>query len=430
MNNDLPGTINRFTNLPLLRWRAIGAFCLLWLSLFTLRSSWTVEDTILNSTLIPNILQGHGVDFSSIPFGLNFESSDDLCFVKDASGRMLPVHPIGMLILSAPIQMIVWLAAWISGAVLDVTDPSFLATRLAVEKLSAAFLTALSVCYLYRTLVIFVPIQMSLVIAALYTFGSSSLSMLSQGLWPHTGINFLLVYLSHLLLRQEGQVTRGSELLFFAALGILCGIRPTAIPFAGIFALVFVSLFGRPRISAILVGLLMLLPAIVWNIALFHNILGGYIHFAYRRVELGVYQCLSRLELILFSPKRGLITFNPFLVFALWAHKPIHALPPKRRTVLVGLVACVVCHYLLCSTNPEWHGGYSFGPRYMLDVLAPCFLVAAIGFNAIHTRLPRISDVALVLIMLLSVALHIFGVSGDQLPAATLRDTYQSLLVP
>lgn len=412
------------------RLRAWGAFCGVWLSIFALRSSWTVEDTLFNSILIPAFLQERAMNVGTIPFVFDLLRPDDLCFVKDASGRILPVHPVGMLVFAAPIQVTLWIAAWMSGASVDVTTTDFIQTRFLVEKLSASLLTTLSVFYLHFTLVMFVPYRTSIALSALYTFGSSSLSTLSQGLWPHTGINLILIYLAYSLLRENAVMTRARECIFFGALGMLCSIRPTAIPFAAIFGLAYLIRFGCPRLGSFFAGLLTIIPTLWWNLALFQHVLGGYTHFAHRRIDIQPTHILSRLQLILFSPYRGLLIFNPFLIFSLWSYKPLRALPTHRRTIFVALGSCILCHYFLCSTNPEWHGGYTFGPRYMLDVLAPSFLIAGIGYNSVLSRFPKLTDTITVLIVVLSVALHMFGVLGDRLPLVALNDLYRRLLVP
>jgi hypothetical protein len=420
----------RSIQLRAIQWRGIGIFCALWLSLFALRSSWTVEDTIVSSTLIPNVLQGNGADFSRTPFGINIEDPNNLCFFKDASGRLLPIHPVGMVVLSAPIQGLVWLGAWISGAPLNVTSPDFLLTRHIVEKLTASFLSALSVVYLYWALVFFVPSGAAIVIAALYAFGSSSLSVLSQGLWPHTGINLILMYLAHFLLRHNAPLTRTQECLFFLALGMLCGVRPTAIPFAAVFALAFVLLFGRPRAASLCTAAVALLPVLLWNVVLFQHIMGGYLHVKNKLVEFQLSECFMRLKLILFSYQRGLLVFNPFLVFMPWAYGALRGLTRQKRVVLAAVGVCIISHYLLCSTNPEWHGGYIFGPRYMLDVLAPSFLLAGIGFYVIQEKVPRLAKVTIAVIALVSITLHLFGVLGDVLPSRELNEVFRKLLVP
>jgi|GEM_PF-4147694 len=411
-------------------WRGVGIFCCLWLALFSLRSSWTVEDTIVTSTLIPTIAQGHGVDLSVVPFGLGIDDPKDLCFFKDASGRILPVHPIGMAVLSAPIQGLIWCAAWLSGAPVDVTTREFLPTRLIVEKLTASFFAALAVVYLYWTLRLFVPRNIALGVAALYAFSSSSLSVLSQGLWPHTGINLILIYLTYLLLRYEAPLDRRREYLFFLALGLLCGIRLTAIPFAGVFALAFLALVGKPRITSLCIGAAALLPVVLWNVVLFQHILGGYLHVKNKLVEFKLSESITRLKQILFSYHRGLLVFNPFLLFIPWAYRPLQGLPRRQRIVFAALAACIVGHYLLCSTNPEWHGGYTFGPRYMLDVLAPAFLLAGIGFSVIHSKVPRLATISIMLIAAASATLHLFGVLGDQLPSTELNALYRRFLMP
>jgi hypothetical protein len=411
-------------------YRTVGIFICLWVCLFALRSSWTVEDTILASTLIPNALQGYGLDFSSISWGFDLGRPEDLCFVRDSAGRMLPVHPVGMALFAAPIQAILWLIAWISGLSVDVSAPGFLLVRATLEKLSACFFVALSTFYLYRTLAFFVSESLAVRVAVLYTFGSSALSTLSQGLWQHTGINLILIYLAHFFLRHERPLPRGREYVVYVAFALLCGIRPTTIPLVAIMVVAFIRLFGLPRVSSLVVVGSVLVPIILWNVVIFHSVLGGYVHFAHRRVQLSLSECISRLGLILFSPQRGFVTFNPFTLFSLFVWAPFRVSSGKRRVVVAALLACIVCHYALCSTNPEWHGGYTFGPRYMLDVLAPTFLIAGIGFNHIQGRWPRSADIACALVAVISIALHLFGALGDASHFPEITTVYRGLLLP
>jgi hypothetical protein len=158
--------------------------------------------------------------------------------------------------------------------------------------------------------------------------------------------------------------------------------------------------------------------------------MGGYLHVKNKLFELWLPECLVRLRLILFSLHRGLLVFNPFLVFIPAAFGPLRVAPRNRLIVLAALGACILSHYLFCSTNPEWHGGYTFGPRYMLDVLAPLFLFAGIGFSAMHARFPKSAKIVFALIVILSTTIHLFGVLGDRVPFVDLNGFYRGMLVP
>lgn len=425
-----PATTRATEGLPPINWSAVAAFCCLWICLYALRSSWTVEDTILASTLIPNLAQGHGVDLGSIAFKMDLARPEGLCFIRDASGRVLPLHPIGMLLLSAPLQGVLWLVAWISGAPIDVTNSSFLPTRLAIEKLSASFFAALTAVYLYRTLILFMSSRLALILAGLYAFGSSSLTTLSQGLWPHTGINLVSMILIYFLLKPPPFESARRERLFFLGVGILTAIRPTSLPLSLIFAWLYSNVIRRPATTSCAIFFIALLPALLWNLTFFQHVLGGYSQPKNDLFDLTPWDCLHRIGLIIASPQRGLLVFNPFLAFLAVSFVGIRTLADTQRRIMVATWAGLVCHLLICATNPEWHGGYTFGPRYMLDVLAPSFLLAAIGFNAIYSRRPGLAKMSLALIALTSIALHVFGVLGDRLPHEGLRMRYRQLLIP
>lgn len=77
----------------------------------------------------------------------------------------------------------------------------------------------------------------------------------------------------------------------------------------------------------------------------------------------------------LFSPARGLFVFSPVLLLA------ILGIVMTRRARRVGglevlLVAVCVVHWVAVSSFPHWWGGYSYGPRFMSDVVPPLLVLA------------------------------------------------------
>src|SRR5438105_1190725 len=83
-----------------------------------------------------------------------------------------------------------------------------------------------------------------------------------------------------------------------------------------------------------------------------------------------------RASRLLFDPARGLFVFSPVLLLvfaALWRRSA-----PLSRSAWAALVAVPISLLILYSGYPNWHGGWSVGPRYLVPALP--FLVLPIVF--------------------------------------------------
>lgn len=90
----------------------------------------------------------------------------------------------------------------------------------------------------------------------------------------------------------------------------------------------------------------------------------------------------------LFGPARGLFVFSPFL--AVVPPLALGVLLVRRNAdhafmLLVGL-AWPLAHWLAISRLPHWWGGWSYGPRLMLDCLPGLFLAL---FHSLSLLAPR-----------------------------------------
>jgi hypothetical protein len=95
---------------------------------------------------------------------------------------------------------------------------------------------------------------------------------------------------------------------------------------------------------------------------------GGYGHLLRK---LGGYGAFFRFPLLpglaglLVSPGKGLLVYAPFFLFlplALWRI-------PRDRRWLAGLLATGCLLQVLMYAKSDWRGGYSYGPRYLTDLL-------------------------------------------------------------
>ncbi len=411
--------------------RSVCIVVSVWLAYVLLMSAETVTDTLMPSTLIPNIAQGHGLDLSVANLGVNL-SKDQAEFYKiHPRYGLIGIYPVGMLILAAPIQGALWGLAHILDIDTSVTGVHFPHLRFVFEKVSASLLVALTVSLLYRTLVGFVPLRWAIIMSGLYTFGSGSLSLLGQGLWQHTGINLICLVLCSFFLAEKRTASYRQEFFFFLLVGFLFSLRPTALSWSVVFSVMFARTYRRPSIAGVLALVLGASPGLVWNLMLFANPLGGYGAISVDRefVNLSPGDYLHRLWLILFSFRRGFLIFNPILFGLFLSISALRTYRQRERELLSAMLVGMVLQILLCASYPAWDGGRCFGPRFMLDGLAIAFILAAIGIAHTQRRLHNLTYGVVAVVGVFSIILHVFGAIGSRLTVPSLVELHKQLLL-
>lgn len=382
------------------------------------------------SMLVPNVAQGYGIDLSHMRVGIDLLRDQPLYYWSSPRYGLVGIYPVGMSLLAAPLQGLLWaLASW-EGVDVSVGSPHFANTRFLLEKMTASCLAGLTTLYVYKSLTCLLSRKVALFVVALYMMGSSSVSLLTQGLWQQTGINLLTSMLLYFLLSQPGRPSITREVLFLVTVGFLCVIRPTAVVWSAAFVFLYWRLYGKPSLVGALSMTVAIAPAIVWNLVIFGQLLGGYATVESKVLDLNFVEWFSRLPLILFSCSKGLLVFNPFLcctAFLWFCRKRLE----QRYQVIVETLLCVeLCNLALCGTNPTWHGGRGFGPRYMVESLGIMFVLSAISLSYIRERFPRTTTAAVVAMTIGSVTLNIFGAIGARLDSPALVDLHQRMLMP
>jgi hypothetical protein len=235
-----------------------------------------------------------------------------------------------------------------------------------------------------------------------------------------------LLFLAWAFARAGGRVTPllfATPLFAYGLLNFSHALAAAAL--FGAWMLLFVD--DRPLLAGVLIGLAALseyptaiggavLIACAWRRA--HRIIAGAIPFAimlalYNRIAFGSFLTLSSgsernaafrqiageglfgvgvpkittLLRLLFDPARGLFIFSPILVVALLALP--HAWRAMRASALIALLLVPISILLLYSGYPNWHGGWSVGPRYLVPAIP--FLL----FPLAYTRPTRLEAMLL-----------------------------------
>jgi hypothetical protein len=102
---------------------------------------------------------------------------------------------------------------------------------------------------------------------------------------------------------------------------------------------------------------------------------------------------------LLVSPAKGLLVFTPVVVVAVAGM--VRAFRRGERWLVTTLAAAAAAHWLLMGRWSEWHGGMSWGPRMMTDVLPLLFLFLPEGWDVLPRAAPALAA--------LSVAAQVLG---------------------
>ena len=211
---------------------------------------------------------------------------------------------------------------------------------------------------------------------------ASPLFIYSLLLFSHVFVA-VAIYFAFRLLYDEGS---GSRVRFIVA-GALSGLSvisefPAIFPVA-VFAFGILFMNERERFGRlgyfILGGLPFAVLLLIYNYALFGSPLSmSYAHESFPEwaevANTGVFGIgfpkFSNLFLLLFSPSRGLFFFAPVLALGV-----VGFFASKERSTLRHRVkiAAVLCTILVVSGHGAAHGGWTFGPRYLV-VIVPLLL--------------------------------------------------------
>lgn len=232
-----------------------------------------------------------------------------------------------------------------------------------------------SVIVAVTTIIIYLMAQMlgqsrryAVFLALIFAFGTSAWSTASRALWQHGPIMLLLAGMVALSLYADRRPQ--SARWCMRIMGVLAAfsflVRPTNIVSILAFSLLIVLRYRRHFIAYCLWALLVMIPFVFSNIAMYHSMLPPY-YTSSHQLRL-TWQMLIGLIGMLVSPSRGLFVFSPVLLFAgygLWLK--IRARQMHELDILIG--TAIIGHWMLSALHPNWWGGHSYGPRYLTDIL-------------------------------------------------------------
>ncbi|MBF2067137.1 MAG: glycosyltransferase family 39 protein [Calothrix sp. C42_A2020_038] len=348
----------------------------------------SASDTIPNTLLTFNWLENHTFNFDAF-------KNDFFCppatryscyfFTESKNGHLVSTYPIGTAIITLPLYIIYYIYLkciyYLGSAPLDLTSSSFEIYRVFFEKLTAALITAITVSIFYLSTRIKFSRSVSLLSTFIFAFATNCWMTSSQGLWQHTASNFALV-LSLYCLFKANQIGRYQKIWLViagVAFGLLPSIRPTSTLYT-IAAITYSVFTYRSQSIFLFYGLISILPGIIWNWYNFSNLTGGYTKMITKHPPYKVTSNSFTTAFFgtLISPSRGLLIYSPIVLYSLPGVYKVFQSRAGKDEKLIGCmtIAAVILIVSYCFST-YWSAGYSYGPRFMTDILPiACYLIA------------------------------------------------------
>jgi hypothetical protein len=337
--------------------KSMGVLSLVFLTVIFARVNNTNSDPKLTLLVSESIVKNQSIRLDY--YGESILKKNDYV-VHEKNGHQYYYFPIGASVASIPFVYV----ANSLGLKMEVWESK-------LQKLIAAFtavFTTLLFIFLAR---LFVSENNSILIGALFWFGTSLASTSGTALWSHnfaTLFGLTAIYLAIKSAKQNDFKTWPiiAVLLFASYLS-----RPTMAILSPLL-LIFILTYSKSKafkcalLLAILVGFFM-----IFSFMEFGQPFPDY--YLPNRLAGGSF--LTALYGNLFSPARGLFIYSPFILFA-WICMDI-AKKDWNLKLSWLLIAALwpILHIIMISRFPHWWGGHSYGPRLMTDVLPGLFLL-------------------------------------------------------
>lgn len=314
---------------------------------------------------IPFALWGHGTVYLDPVLDLTIQAHPNPYWVREArNGHRASMYAVATPVLVAPLYLPA--AGWLS--VSGWTDARVNQIAFAMEKIAASIVASLAVGWMYLLLRRRVERRHALLLTVLFAFGTTTWAISSQALWQHGPAELLVVAALWFL---TSEPTPWHALAAGLATGLLVANRPPDLMLAlafGVAALFWLSRAALSRIALFAVGgAVPVALTVAYNLFTFAKLSGGYGQANVVSKHFFSSPPVEGIAGLLVSPARGLFVFSPFLLFLpLFFHRSLRDRPHRLLTlVLTGGVLLLLLVYAMV----DFRQGFSYGPRFLTDVL-------------------------------------------------------------
>lgn len=290
--------------------------------------------------------------------------------IHQKNGHYYHYFPIGTALLSVPFVSAANAAGW-----------DMVTHERATQLVIAAIGAVLTILLLFQLAHLFLDCTQSVLLASLYWFGTSFASTTGTALWSHNFASLLALAAIYVCIRSAKNADFKSWPLVATSLFLAYLCRPTMALLA---PFVVSFLFAHDKRAAIKTASLLALWLVLFAAFSRHEfgqMLPDY--YLPKRLEGGHFT--EALFGNLFSPARGLLILSPFLLLPLFFLKQFRTMNKDVFLLLIAL-AWPVAHLVFVSRFPHWWAGWSFGARFMIDVLPGLFVLLCYTLSSIRTN--------------------------------------------
>lgn len=317
--------------------------------------------------------------------------------VLSVRDHLYSYQPVGTSLFAVPV---VWLANLRGQDMMDATSNRDLQKTLAALTVVAVLLLS------YLVSRCFVGAGTSLLLALVFTLGSSVASTLGAALWNH---NLAMVFaLAGLwLIVKDAQGRLSARWAYMLGVLIFCAyfVRPTLLAYAvAVFA--YLAIWRRSLLLRTGIGFgVPLLAMLVY----FRSEYGQFLPYYYQTGRLHSWPRLQRLYGLLLSPGRGLLIYNSFLALVL-----VGMAFSIRRLVRQPLFWLAMgwfgIHLFSVLRWSYWWAGWSFGSRILVDTMPALLLLTLLTWTELRTTLSplarRLASAMFIVLAIVSIVVN------------------------
>ncbi len=320
------------------------------------------------------------LDAFSAQFG---RDTREIGYLERRRNRLISHYPIGAAVLAVPFDAPAYAMLRFRG---KTSSGDLFAAAERAEGRTASLIGALAVLVLYAILAGWAGAGWAAAIALVFGLGTSMWAVASRQSWQHGPDVFLLLLGLYALSRYEAGALRRAAAGFL--LGFMFGVRPAALIFAaaGLVYSVAVKARGRSRFrsgAAFACGAAAAMaPFLIYNLYYFGRLAGGP---ALAGAKLAPGNIPTGLLGLFLSPNRGLLFFTPIAIVGL-AGMAIGIRQARARPLLAAFSAAALVYIVIHAAFPRWMGGWSFGPRYLTEILPILALTSVLAIRRMNRR--------------------------------------------
>ncbi len=306
-------------------------------------------------------------------------------YVQERRGSLVSLYPVGGALAALPFYVPVYGFLAAGGK----PSPQLLfAISEPLEKWVASIITALAVLFFWLTIRRRLEPRPAFWIAVAFGLGTGMWATASQMLWQQTIVAASMA-VALWFLTWPGfprWAAAGAGLV----LSLAVATRPTAglLLLAGLISTILIA--KRAWLGHAIAFCMAAFPLIAISITVNWYYWGHPSGFYSRFLGDGLKNIFTKHGIegiagLIISPNRGLLIFTPIALVGIVALARQLVTRQGRDPILLPFCIASLLHLLFAGSYAEWWGGWSFGPRYLVDILPILGLAAA----DLWTRMPR-----------------------------------------